>query len=221
MRSLRIRGWLRTAVVADKALPLDGILLYQATRRALGPQDRTLPGMTDRPVDEAKVRVPLACENTGTDKWFYKCSFAQWPGHARFGKAFWEKRVATDHIDIVDMGRSKNITIGSGRYRLYHMPVFYIAALYVDWYAVGELDAVDGLLSDVWAIGKKTSQGWGRVWRWQVEEWAEDWSVQQGGEWMRAVPIMGSFDVGNIQLYGFRPPYWKTENQTLCHKWSL
>ena len=41
---LRIAAHLRAGVVADRWLPLDGLLLYQACRAALGPQDVTTPG---------------------------------------------------------------------------------------------------------------------------------------------------------------------------------
>ena len=40
---LRIRAHLRTGVVSDRWLPLDGLLFYQANRYDLGPLDMTTP----------------------------------------------------------------------------------------------------------------------------------------------------------------------------------
>lgn len=209
MRPLRIRAWLRTAVVSDDALPLDGILLYQAMRREYGPRDATLPGT----VPNVEM-VPLPLERTNSAQWYYRCSFAQWPQVAH-EKSAWTKRVATHRMAILDDAKSK-VDIGSGRYRSYHMPVFARAALFVDWYAVGDQDAIADLLRDVWAIGKKTVQGWGRVALWQVEPWDEDWSVWQDDQLMRAIPPENAFDPTDLRLIGYRPPYWMQENQTLC-----
>ena len=55
------------------------------------------------------------------------------------------------------------------------------------WYAVGNIDKVNALLESVTHLGKKVSQGWGRVNRWEVEPWAHDWSVFRQ-EVMRAIP---------------------------------
>lgn len=211
MIPLHIRAYLRTQVVSDVALPLDGILLYQAMRRAYGPRRRTLSGaMPNEQLAMRGIYLPLACCDTGTEHWYYKCSFAQWPEETVEGKSHWVKRINTKRLGIVDFGRKRKIVTAKGRYRLYHMPVFYYAAPHIDWYVVGNLEQVRDLLSDVWAIGKKQAQGWGRVRRWVVEPWSEDWSVWRDGKPMRAVPA----DDG--MYIGFRPPYWLRENQTVC-----
>lgn len=213
---LRIRAWLRTGVVTDGALPLDGILLFQAMRHTYGPQAATLPGQVS--ARQAWIPMPLQRLHPDTPDWYYACSFAVWPEHTREGKAYWEKRFQTRHDDLLDLGRTTRIIIEKGRYRSYHMPVFYLTALHIDWYAVGERRGVLALLRDVWAIGKKTAQGWGRVLRWEVTPWAEDWSVYRAGRLQRAVPAahLPAFHPGALQLTGFRPPYWARENQTLC-----
>lgn len=213
---LRVQAILRTAVVADRALPLDGILLYQAMRHKYGEiAEASAPGTT---IEGRKADVPLLCHEIHTPNWYFACSWAQWPNHAREGKDYWAKRIATNRMDIVNMGRKSKVVIEKGRYRSYHMPIFYFSALYVDWYCVGEQQAIQELLSDVWAIGKKTVQGWGRVAEWIVEPWSEDWSTWRGTEPMRAIPAasLDKFDMGRVRLHGFRPPYWKAENQTLC-----
>lgn len=201
----RVRAWLRTPVVSDAMLPLDGILLYQAMRRKYGPQEATLPGTVI--VQSEPADVPLKVVNPAGAEWFYACSFAQWPRSTAEGKAYWEKRVNTKRLDIVDLGRASRVVIEKGLYRSYHMPVFYRAAPWVEWYGMGDLEAIDRLLRDVWAIGKKASQGWGRIIRWDVVPWMADWSVMAGVKLMRAVPAEGGI------LWGIRPPYWRRENQ--------
>lgn len=215
MIPLRVRAWLRCGILCDLNLPLDGILLYQAMRRVNGPRDADWPGMI-APSAARAVTLPLACANTGQPTWFYLCSFAQWPAHAQEGKAYWTKHIDMRRIDMVDMQRASKIQIAKGRYRSYHMPIFYLATQYVEWYCVGRQGEIAELLRDVWAIGKKQSQGWGRVARWEIAPWPDDWSVRHNEQLMRAVPITGTFDMSRAQLAGYRPPYWLPANQALC-----
>ncbi len=102
------------------------------------------------------------------------------------------------------------LNVGSGRYRGYHMPVFYRVADRVEWYVVGDAERIRHLLRTVTHVGKKTSQGWGSVSRWAVELHAEDWSCYRDGKPMRAIPQRGGI------LYGVRPSYWIPQNQTEC-----
>ena len=212
---LRVRAYLRTPIVCDEAMPLDGVLQYQAMRRAYGPADSALPGALPPP---PLVPLPLAVAGEG-DNWYYRCSWAQWPEHVASGKTYWEKRVSTLRAaQIAELSRSGRVEIAKGRYRLYHMPLFYQAALYLDWYVCGDRNAIADLLQDVWGIGKKQSQGFGRVIRWEIEPQAEDWSVTRDGQPMRAIPISGKwFDPTNARHIGYRPPYWLPEHQTLCN----
>lgn len=216
MRPMRVRAWLRTAVVCDATLPLDGLLLFQAARRRYGPRDATLPGQSYG-ASPAHVHglVPLRECNPGP-RWYYACSFAQWPEHTVEIKDHWNKRFDSAHAEVLDLGQQRRVIVEAGRYRSYHMPVFGLLALYVDWYVVGNLDAVRDLLSDVWALGKKTVQGWGRAYRWDVDPWPEDWSVWRGDRLMRAIPHEGGPVPLDLRLTGYRPSYWLQENQALC-----
>jgi CRISPR type IV-associated protein Csf3 len=212
MDMMQVRAWLRTPVISDATLPLDGILLYQAMRRRYGPQDATLSGALSAEPEP----LPLARAGEG-EQWYYRCSFATWSPTVAEGRGTWNKRINTRRIDVLDRGHTAKINVGGGRYRSYHMPVFYRSALWIAWYADGDMDAVRGLLRDVWAIGKKTSQGYGRVVRWEVEPWPHDWSVERDGKPMRAVPIGDTFSLDDHVLYaGYRPPYWLSANQAMC-----
>lgn len=219
MRPLRVRAYLRTGVVSDAYLPLDGVLLYQAMRRRFGPRDATLPGVSSLPwsLDGVHGLVPLEERNPGP-QWYYACSFAQWPPHVTEGKDHWNKRFDAQYADIVDLGTQRRVIVEQGRYRSYHMPVFYRCALWVEWYAVGNIEAVRDLLCDVWSLGKKGVQGWGRVGRWEIEPWPHDWSEWREGQAMRAIPasVFGTSFPLDLRLWGYRPPYWMKENQALC-----
>jgi CRISPR type IV-associated protein Csf3 len=204
---LRITAKLRTPVLSDATLPLDGILLYQAMRETYGPQDVTVSGAL---LDVPLVDLPLDRRGIG-EHWYYACSFVHWHGTVTEGTDHWNKRFDNQHSGLVDFkNRRGKVLVEAGRYKSYHMPVFYRHALFVSWYAVGDADRIAALLRTMLFIGKKTSQGWGRV-EWLIEPWHADWSeYDDGGKQMRALP-----DETGI-LMGIRPPYWLPEHQTVC-----
>lgn len=204
---LKITAYPRCGIVTDEHLPIDGILLYAAMRERYGPLLLTTPG--DVPVKEM-VDLPLA-KAGAEDAWYYAASFVQWPERVADGRAYWHKRADQQYTAVVDFGKRRGkINNKAGRYKSYRMPVFYRHALSVSWYVVGDRGEIGRLLSTMTHVGKKTAYGWGRIIRWQVEPWPEDWSVHRNGRLMRAVPGEGG------TLHGYRPPYWLPENQTPC-----
>lgn len=214
-RPLHVRAYLRTPVVSDRYLPLDGVLLYQAARQALGVRVCAEPGASP-PGEIHKVRVPLGMAADGTREWYYRCSWAQWPEHMVDGRDYWCKRFDAGFADLVDfLGKRGVIVNKSGEYKSYHMPVFYRAALYVDWYCVGDAVDISRLLTVTTHLGKKTVQGWGRVARWEVEAIPEDVSVWDNGRLMRGIPVEFAPGGHPTAFYGVRPSYWMRQNQML------
>ena len=215
LEPLHIRANLRTPVVADRWLPLDGVLLYQAHRDKLGPQIVTVPGDY---TCQGVSTLPLEIEHPGRRNWYYRCSWAEW-SHDIEGQDYWNKRFDSKFADLVDFGKRRGkVSIRQGRYKAYHMPVFYRAALWVEWFCVGDRAAIEHLLSTVTHLGKKSSQGWGRVSSWEIESWLADWSVWRDGQLMRGIPtedVAGVERPFNIKYYGIRPSYWKDGNQKM------
>lgn len=215
LEPLQVRAWLRAPVVADKWLPLDGVLLYQAHRDQCGAQHATVPG--DYSGQMKIATLPLGIISPGRRNWYYKCSWAQW-SHDIEGRDHWNKRFDSAFTDLLDMGRRSKVQISEGPYKAYHMPIFYRAALWVEWYCVGDKSEIKRLLSTLTHLGKKGTQGWGRVSRWEVSRWPHDWSIVREGRLMRGIPedqaqVLGiSYDKAH---YGIRPSYWKSSNQKM------
>lgn len=213
---LRVRAWLRTPVISDQWLPLDAVLFYQAARDQLPPQIVTIPGGPQNGVSH-KIKMPLAMVGYRTPTWYYKCSWAQWPEVVAEGRDHWNKRFDQSLAFLVDFhGRRGAVNTKAGSLKMYHMPVYYRSALWVEWYCVGEREWIARLLSTCTHVGKKAAQGWGRVWRWDVEPLAEDWSVWREGRLMRGVPVedvVGNGKPFQLAHYGFRPSYWSRTNQ--------
>lgn len=219
MEPLKVTAHLRTGVISDQWLPLDAILLYQANRETLGPEVATLPGGIDIPGMNA---LPLGIIHPGRKLWYYACSWARpQPWWVAEGRDHWNKRFDQGFAHLVDFkGRRGKVIIEQGQYRAYHMPVFYRVADRVRWYCVGDKIEIEALLSTVTHLGKKRSQGWGRVIRWEVESWTEDWSVWREGKLTRGVPADDVMDKGVFDFihYGLRPSYYQPENQILLAK---
>lgn len=216
LEPLQVRAWLRSGVVSDRFLPLDGILLYQAHRWQCGPQDATIPGAYSGNMKIATL--PLGITHPGRRNWYYQCSWAQW-SHEAEGKDYWNKRFDSKFADLVDFGKRRGkVIIEQGDYKAYHMPVFYRVAEWVEWYCVGDMVEIKAHLSTVTNIGKKSVQGWGRVAKWEITPIAEDWSVWRDDRLMRGIPIDDALKAGRVfdfkrGNYGIRPSYWKASNQ--------
>ena len=121
LEPLHVRAWLRTGVAADKYLPLDGILLYQAHRDQSGPQIVTIPGEYTQ---KGVCTLPLAITHFNRGNWYYRCSWAQW-SHDVEGCDYWNKRFDSKFADMIDFKGRGKVQTGKGRYKAYHMPIFY------------------------------------------------------------------------------------------------
>jgi hypothetical protein len=202
--------------VADRWLPLDGILFYQVNREQYGPQIVTIPGDYSNGGD---CELPVAMVHPGRSDWYYRCSWAQWAQNIE-GRDYWNKRFDTGIASLVDFAeRRGKVLIEQGKYKAYHMSIFYRVAEWVEWYCFGDKERIANLLSTVTHLGKKTSQGWGRI-RWEIESCENDWSLWQNGKLMRGIPYEDIpsktvIKLANLIHYGIRPSYWKHENQMM------
>ena len=175
---LRLRAYLQCGVISDEYLPIDSVLYYHAMRDEYGDQDVTVSG-EEHPVRNAAVSLPLLRHEEHGPHWYYAASFARWSQPVANDMSHWNKRVALEHSDLIDFGsRKPRFDVASGRYKSYHMPIFYRHTLYVDWYVVGLRAWIEPILQFCTHLGKKTSQGFGSVARWEVEPWHADWSVR-------------------------------------------
>jgi len=210
--------WLRTPVVSDDWLPLDGALLACRTREDKGAQALTIPGASTsaQPKGDPMQGGRLPIKIVHGKEWYYRCSWAVWGPHVD-GKDHWHKRFDTHLADMVNFqGRRGRVIIEQDSYKAYRMPVYYRSALWVHWYMVADLDKIGHLLIAITHLGKKTSQGWGRVLRWQVEPCEADWSIWQDNRLMRGVPLRDypkDRQPDKVGLYGVRPSYWDKRNQ--------
>ncbi len=89
----------------------------------------------------------------------------------------------------------------------------------VTWYAEGDADHIERLISPVQFIGKRRASGFGRVARWQVEPDDLDGIEGPFGEPLRPVPVaMFKGDTSHpIVDAAWRPAYWNPIHRTACY----
>lgn len=211
-KNLRIRAYLKTGVISDQYLPLDGVLYYHLVRREMG--EEIITKSRESNVREwANITLPIKKSGPKNEFWFYACSFAQFPENVVENSSFkvksgdWLK-----HGSFLDV--KKKIDIKRGKFKNAHIKLYYRHCEYIDWYCVGWPNKIADLLKFCTHLGKNTGDGWGEVLRWQIQEWPEDWSVRgNGNRLMRNVPLKQD---GDGFLYGIRPSYWNEKHIFVC-----
>jgi CRISPR type IV-associated protein Csf3 len=174
MVPLQVRAHLASGIAqaAPWGIALDGLLASEmhadrkAARRAAGQPTPSLLEVHD-PEDLA---LPLARCQLDTDAWHWAATCA-WPEN-RAGVPvevrYWTGRL--DHRALEQLTDTMPATVSDrqGRYRARRMPLLTTPCAAVLWRAIGDPDAIAGLVGGITAIGKKRSQGEGHVLRWEV-----------------------------------------------------
>ena len=217
MNPLRVRAYLLDGRIAgtESYFPLDSILAAEWIRRHYPEKfyEPPPPGVKEGWVE---ALLPFARRGTGA-QWYYACSFNVAPPAGEY-VTYWHRRFDDSLERYVDFqGRRGKVDEKSGRYRAYRMPLNILLLPYLEWYAVGDVEAVRELCADIPAIGKKPAQGYGIVERWEVRLWPHDWSEVRDGRLTRAVYEPPEGVRGRSRVYGMRPPYWLSEHQSVCY----
>lgn len=218
METLRVRAILESGQVAssDRRLPLDSMLAW-AWMTVHHPDLLA----NANPDADLSVEPELPLERRGAGPlWYWACSFVQ-ADWLRQEIHHWHRRF-DDHMErYLDLGRrSGRINAASGRYKQFRMPNPVSVTPELAWYCVGDRREVERLANRITHVGKKRSEGYGAVARWEVEPWPADWSeTGSDGQLMRAIPAelreeqpQGSY----LEITGFRPPYWHRLRQAPC-----
>ena len=89
----------------------------------------------------------------------------------------------------------------------------------ITWYAEGDGEAVEQLLSDVGFIGKRRGSGFGQVTGWSVEPGDLDGILGPFADPLRPIPLeMFSGDRDALKVdAAWRPAYWHPENRAICY----
>ena len=206
--------------------------LRQQRSRPGGRRTRVEPG---RPgwlseVDRHRRTVPLPLAVIGWQhfrgdergptvgaQWVWAASCAFWDGDER-DLRYWHSRFGHQRAEEVCRDKLPPMVYEThGRYRAYRIPMVVTLATELRWRAVGDPDKLAELCRQVYQIGKKRSQGEGRVLGWSViDEGPPDltWPLwTPDGRIARPVPVRMAAWLGldnpPVTSGAIRPPYWR------------
>lgn len=193
-----------TGVYYDPAEPLhlDSLLTW-----ALLPMQKLEGEPPKRDEDPDDIRLPLGTwEHDGVWGWTASALFPD--GDPIETIRFWRKKFNTDRVDMVD----KTVNTRVGATREYNVPMPLLLAHRVHAWALGDRKRVaQALRKNIRYLGKKRSQGIGKVTDILVE-WTDDkWFLEKEGAAMRWLPMDGA-----ARKVRTRPPYWNNVGRVPC-----
>lgn len=149
----------------------------------------------------------------------YKCSA---PAYRYQGEETTKFRKRWEPNGQVNWGKRKpKFSTSEGGEKSYDLPLFLRLTSRIDWFAVGDGQAIESIVSEISGIGKKRSHGHGQIFQWSVSVIKEDWSIVRDNQLMKPIPtkLFKTLNLplsNNILQWGFKPPAWLPENKTLC-----
>lgn len=215
-------AYMRTPIAAVDPIILDSIITAAKTKEIL--QDEFYAGAnvygTKAEIDEMLGKIldkksGVYCTSIGL-------------GESREFVGNWVKRWDDKNDDIVDFKKGKvRVDVATGHLKNYHMPIVLKSYDAVVFYVRGDMEEIKRLLeSHIYYLGKKGSQGYGQINKWELIEMDEDYSVWKGNEPMRPIPIseceeyieekMRGNEYLDTRLYPLIPPYWRNDNVETC-----
>lgn len=147
-------------------ISLDGLLasqLWADRKRATGTQHAL---SETNPPD---LELPLAkCH--ANPQWWHWAATCGWPNNPTGTPEirYWETHLDHRHCELAAAELPQHLHDSSGRWKAFWMPLPVTVAESLTWRAVGDPEAIWALLEPIQSIGKKRSQGEGRVKRWLI-----------------------------------------------------
>jgi len=215
---LQVTFQLSTPIATSDFIHFDGILSYLIMKDALGEDFYNLE-------DNKNIlyNIPLPIEEGGKEKKYFASSIGIFDEKAE-GVSHWRKRWAEKFDNYVDFGKKKGrIDKGSGKFKMYDMPFAYISSPEIKFYVYGDKEEINRLLLNLSAIGKKVTQGYGKIKDFNIKGIERDISCFNDGVIMRPIPttevedeIISKIKGFWIRYYAYRPPYWHPLNFDRC-----
>lgn len=128
--------------------------------------------------------------------------------------AYWHKRgYGPELLKKGKQGKPQNANFRNGRHKEYRMPLPLQTALEWKSYARGDAQEIAKLLLGITSLGKKRSQGYGKVVKWHIRK-IDDFPYSHGGRLIKPFPVDAPIPefrestVWNVHLSGWTPPYF-------------
>lgn len=201
----------------DPWLKLDALLQRAMLLEQYGPDYYALPTLHQDTQEKDLIFPTLPLERRERNGiWYYACSWCNADAHAlAYDKSAWVRQYPDkDASEYLDSSKRNLIKNWQGPDKDYNVPVHGLIADQFTWYAVGDKEEIERLLSYYNAIGKKSAYDFGHLCQyedgrtWIVESWPHDWSEVDGeGLLTRGLPYSGASFPLDMKRYAVRPPY--------------
>ena len=126
------------------------------------------------------------------------------------------KRIGAEHSSLLNEKKRLVVATGNGVFKSYRLPLRLQVIDRIVWLAVAKRRPILKLLRSVNSLGRKRSCGYGRVHRWEAEQFDGDWSwyaqSPRGPVLMRPLPLCDELPSdlqGSRRCFGaVQPPMW-------------
>lgn len=211
-RNWRVTAWLSSPLCGDA--PMLDSLLEEGMARAHGKLQAIM--RRDTAPEPGSVHIPCLRGHIGGVDKIPRCSSPVLPAcearHEHFAK-----RIDVASADLLRDDSRLVVAVGNSWTKSYRLPLRVQSIDRVTWFVGGsKRNTLHSLLRKVMAIGRKRSQGFGRVDRWQYDEIRQDlsWFAPVFGGTLLMRPLPWSPDLP-ADLVGYRRdfgacagPYW-------------
>lgn len=153
-------------------------------------------------------------------------------GNDRETISSWSKRFDVKNDDLIKFTRKAKhrVDLGAGYFKNYHIPVVLKSVKTLTFYVRGDMERIKYLLENyIFYIGKKPSQGYGEIVRWEFKEIEENISVlNKENKNMRNIPYNEICNIleentnkskdftFNLKKMPIIPPYWRPDYKEIC-----
>lgn len=217
------------ALGADGPPQLDALLEWSLSPFYVGDQKRFEPGfkITRSGPAPPQGAIPIPILRVSIPPWnVAMCSDAILPA-SRETVEHVNKRLATEAADLLRPEERKIVSTTNTWTKSYRLPLRVLAVPCVRWFCHGNRRNLLKALRDVRALGKKVSDGYGRISGWEAEDTPEDhsWFAKHPDGvtvLMRRLPLLCDGRAWLPEnLVGCKcdfgaccPPYWHPERNT-------
>lgn len=211
MTPLQITARLSTAIsLPGGHVHLDSLLMAAVAQRDGLPP---LPHPDPQPIE-----IPVARSACGR---VYLAS-ASVQAFEHFEVRWTNRRFPVEQAQMIGSPKIRRLAITAGAAKSYRLPLEqgHLVDDRMDWWCVGDADAIRDLLAWIGYLGKKRSVGLGRVRSWTVEPcepWGEGFPVAREGQPLRTLPADWPGLVEPALAYQVpSPPYYERHREVLC-----
>lgn len=219
LKTLQVDLHLAAPPVFYDPLPLDAVLAFavvDTTTRGKGLPQTAEPYYIPLPIEKL-----WTCPHTTAPLWNATQFFPVEPNAQQ--TVYWHKRgYRPEMTKRARSGKPHNANFRQGRHKEYRIPLPQQRCKHWRAYCTGDVKEISELLSKVHSVGKKKSQGHGRVAEWQLTE-IDGFSYFHEGRFIKAFPVaypdkpalegVVSF---SRQETAWTPPYWLSTLHQPC-----